>query len=832
MDTNRKPHSRDKKTSGQTASLHKGEQAGSSRPVGSSRPSANRPSGQNGSSGKGSVRSGGSSKLLLLIVAAVLLFGGGGGLSNLLGLGGDGSSGGSDLLSGFLGSSDTGSSGDNDLLSGLFGGSDSTLMAPQAQSSAPVNPTSGKADMTVSAQARPKRVTPVGNGKDVVTIMVYMCGTDLESKYSMATKDLQEMIKAAHSDQVNILIETGGCKRWKNNVVSNTTNQIYQVVDGGLQLLQDNLGNQCMTDTDTLTSFIQYCSKNYPADRNILIFWDHGGGSITGYGYDEKHSSSGAMSLAGISKALKNAGCTFDWIGFDACLMATLETALVCGDYADYLIASEETEPGTGWYYTNWLTSLAKNTSTPTVTLATQLIDDFVSTSTASNSREQVSLSVVDLAELSGTVPAEFKSFSRSTAALLQSDNYKQVSNARAGARQFAKSSRINQIDLVDFANRIGTSESKKLVSALKGAIKYNNTTIPNAYGLSIFFPYESLHSMNSALSTYDSIGIDAEYTKCIRSFASMEKAGQITASASTSGYGTGVDLGSLDLASLLGASDSPLTSLLGGLSSSSGSSSAGAGLDAGTVLQMLSAFSGRSMPSEYGWIDEDAFSDAASYVSEHYIDPEDITITWKEDTPYLALSEEQWNLIQTVELNVFADDGEGYIDLGLDNTFEFDDNDLSLDFDRTWLAVNGQAVAYYLVSDTEEPDGSWTTIGRIPAILNDTQVNLNVRFDKDHPDGIITGATPFYGEEELVEVQAKGNIEIVTGDEITFLCDYYDYDGTYSTSYELGDPITVDSDGLELVNLQLPDGDYSVTYRLTDIYGNHYWTPAWISES
>ncbi|MBQ7432441.1 MAG: peptidase C11 [Lachnospiraceae bacterium] len=823
MDTNNRPHSREKTTSNQTANLNKGGTA-SSRPAGGgSRPSSNsRPSsGENRSSDKGVTRSGGSSKLLILIIAAVVLFGGGGGLSSLLGGGTSDSTnsggGAGDLFSSLLGSGTT---------------SSTTLTTGQAQSSTTTNTTSAKADMTVSSQARAKRVTPVGNGNDVVTIMVYMCGTDLESKYSMATKDLQEMIKATHSDQVNIIVETGGCKQWKNNVVSSSTNQIYQVVDDGLQLLQDNLGNKSMTDTDNLTSFIQYCNKNYPADRNILIFWDHGGGSITGYGYDEKHSSSGSMSLVGINTALKNAGCTFDWIGFDACLMATLETALVCDDYADYLIASEETEPGTGWYYTNWLTTLAKNPSTPTVTLATQLIDDFVSTSTASNSREQVSLSIVDLAELEGTVPEEFKNFSTSTATLLQSDNYTQVSNARAGARQFAQSSKINQIDLVDFANRVGTSEAKKLVTALKGAVKYNNTTISNAYGISIFFPYESLTSMNSALSTYDSLGIDSEYAKCIRSFASMEKAGQITASASTSGYGTGVDIGSLDLGSLLGGSDSPLTSLLGGMTSSSGSSSAGVGLDAGTVLQMLSAFSGRSIPTEYEWIDEDSFASAAEYVSENYINPEDITITWKDGNPYLALSDAQWNLMQTVELNVFVDDGEGYLDLGLDNTFEFEDNDLSLDYDRTWLTVNGQAVAYYLVSDTEEEDGSWTTIGRIPAILNDTQVNLEVLFDKDHPEGIITGATPVYDDDEDVDVLAKGSVEIVEGDEISFLCDYYDYDGDYTDSYYLGDTITVDADGLKLVNMNIGDFTCSVTYRLTDVYGNHYWTPAWISES
>ncbi|MCR5235609.1 MAG: hypothetical protein K6E34_00220 [Lachnospiraceae bacterium] len=36
----------------------------------------------------------------------------------------------------------------------------------------------------------------------------------------------------------------------------------------------------------------------------------------------------------------------FDFIGFDACLMATVETAYMLSPYADYMIASEEFEPG------------------------------------------------------------------------------------------------------------------------------------------------------------------------------------------------------------------------------------------------------------------------------------------------------------------------------------------------------------------------------------------------------------------------------------------------------------------------------------------------------
>ena len=53
--------------------------------------------------------------------------------------------------------------------------------------------------------------------------MVYMCGSDLESELGSATKDLEEMLAADLSEQVNVIIETGGTRQWKNDVISTET---------------------------------------------------------------------------------------------------------------------------------------------------------------------------------------------------------------------------------------------------------------------------------------------------------------------------------------------------------------------------------------------------------------------------------------------------------------------------------------------------------------------------------------------------------------------------------------------------------------------------------
>ena len=77
--------------------------------------------------------------------------------------------------------------------------------------------------------ARDKYTEILGNGRDEMTILVYLCGTDLESRSKMATSDLQEMLDADLGDDVNLIVYTGGCKQWQNSVISSRTNQSWQV---------------------------------------------------------------------------------------------------------------------------------------------------------------------------------------------------------------------------------------------------------------------------------------------------------------------------------------------------------------------------------------------------------------------------------------------------------------------------------------------------------------------------------------------------------------------------------------------------------------------------
>ncbi len=792
-----RPNGREKHVTGQGKDIYRRGEGLGTGPVGSADGHAGRTGG--GSGGGGAQRSGGKSPLMMIILAAVLLLGGGGaGLSGVLGglLGGGEQTATQPATqpSGYTQPAQSGSSG------GSMSGSLSNLLGSYGGVSTGWNAGSnvGRLNTSVAAGARAKRTTILGNGKDTVTIMVYMCGTDLESKHGMATSDLQEMMAATLSDKVNIIVYTGGCKQWKNNIVSSSVNEIYKVESGGLRRLAQDKSAPSMTNPATLTDFILYCAQNFPANRNELIFWDHGGGSLSGFGYDETHQSSGSMNLSGINKALSDAGVTFDFIGFDACLMATLENALMLTNYADYLIASEETEPGVGWYYTNWLTELSKNTSMSTLDIGKNIVDDFVDVCAQRCRGQDTTLSVVDLAELEKTVPNAFKEFAVDTAEMVQGSQYKKVSQARGNTREFASSSKIDQIDLVHLASNLGTQDSQALAETLLSAVKYNRTasSVSNAYGLSIYFPYQKTSKVKAAAATYDAIGLDDEYTRCIQQFASMGAAGQ-TVSSGVSNYAA-----------------NPLGSLLGAVASSGGSSVASSDMVSQVLMSVLSSTltGGRSLDTER----------ATEYLTENQFDS--ARLVWLGDQPQIKLSEDQWSLVNDLALSVFYDDGEGYIDLGLDNVFSFtDDGALKGEYDGTWLAIDDQPVPYYHLSDVYDGN-DYAISGYVPCLLNGERAELLLMFDNDHPYGYIAGARSVYTE-ATTETVAKNLTELREGDRIDFVCDYYSYDGAYQDSYLFGDAWQYHADA-QISNVFIQADRANATYRFTDIYGQNYWTP------
>ena len=865
MDNNR-PEGRKRRIEGQSSDVHRRGEGLNTGPVGSGegfKPNQTQSQPvftENGGGGNYNGRKGGGrSPLLIIVLLLLLVFGGKGTLSSLLGGGGQQI----DYVQPTPAvvqttpkptpkpAAQTSTGIGSSVLQGILGAADQSDWKEPANVTAAVN-------QTVAGGAREKFTTIRGKGKDTVTIMVYLCGTDLEAKGGMATKDLLEMTRATLSDKVNLIVYTGGCTRWNNNVISTRANQIYQVVDGNLKLLRNNDGTASMTDPKTLSNFIKYCAKYFSADRYELIFWDHGGGSVSGFGYDQRYGSRSTMTLAGIKQALEDGGVKFDFVGFDACLMGTLENALMLSNSADYLIASEETEPGTGWYYTNWLSKLSANTSMPTVEIGKLIVDDFVSACAQGAPGQSATLSVVDLAELAATVPPAFKAFSESISGMIADKEYNQISQARSNTREFARSTAIDQIDLVHFAGNIGNAESKALTRAVLDAVKYNRTSknMTNAYGVSIYFPYRKLSSVDKAVQTYSAIGLDDSYSQCIREFASLETSGQVSTGGYTNPYASLFgDLSQYGLSGSAGSYGYSVPSGYGSSGSASGYSSSGGSYSASSSADLISsligAFLGGDMGSMSGMTGSTDYlfgrslsdEDTAAYIADNLFDPS--ALVWTENADgerVIALSEEQWSLVRELEMNMFIFDGSGYIDLGRDNYYEWTENgDLKAPDELTWLTINGHPIAYYH-EYTSGSGADRVDSGYVPVLINGERAELLISFDSEGV-GSIVGVRSVYTNEtdtvaksqtvagDKVDFRAppSENVETVAdvlqiGDKIDFLCDYYGTDGTYQNSYFLGEQMIV-ADQLKVYDAYLPAGRALMTYRFTDLFQQHYWT-------
>lgn len=245
-------------------------------------------------------------------------------------------------------------------------------------------------------------ITVVEQQKDDHTVLIYMCGADLESENQLATGDIQEILKVSgQPDDVNIVIETGGANSWASTYgISSTYLERYHVENKSL--VRDNqLTYASMGLTSTLQSFIEYGLNNYPAERTGLIFWNHGGG-MRGVCYDEKKNDDvlkNSEIRSAVSGALSNCGMSgqkLEWVGYDACLMAVQDIAITNAQYFNYMVASEESEAGYGWDYDTWVDDLYSKKSTTTILKA--IVDGFIADNGgASSSSGDQTLSYMNL---------------------------------------------------------------------------------------------------------------------------------------------------------------------------------------------------------------------------------------------------------------------------------------------------------------------------------------------------------------------------------------------------------------------------------------------------
>lgn len=315
---------------------------------------------------------------------------------------------------------------------------------------------------------------------DAWTVMLYICGADLESdsrQGGLATSDLKEILSVSgQPEDVNIVIETGGASSWKSTYgISSSKLERWHVKNKSL-VKDTSLTYASMGLSSTLQSFLEYGLETYPADKTALILWNHGGG-MRGVCYDEKENDD-VLKNSEIQTALKNAfanqgltGKKLEWIGYDACLMQVQDIAETNSKYFNYMIASEESESGYGWDYDTWVDDLYAEKDTETILKA--IVDGFIKDNggASSNSGNQT-LSYLDL-----SYAAEYKTVWENMAVQL---NNKVTSSNRSSFNK-AITSNVKHYADSDY-DYFCTFDAWDFVDKLESSSSFSNYRIDSSY--------------------------------------------------------------------------------------------------------------------------------------------------------------------------------------------------------------------------------------------------------------------------------------------------------------------------------------------------------------
>ena len=201
----------------------------------------------------------------------------------------------------------------------------------------------------------------------------------VSERTGMASADISELTSGVWGDNIQIVIQTGGATHWTNDLINPNRTQRFLYKGGKFTEVAD-LPLQPASEPDTLAGFLRFCRDEYPADHNMLVLWDHGGGPF-GYGQDSIFGQ--MLSLKNIREALSSvyrpnsAKPAFDIIGFDACLMGCLEVTHALEGFASYYCLSEEVIPGDGWDYGPWLQALTDDPTMSPALVGRKIADSY-----------------------------------------------------------------------------------------------------------------------------------------------------------------------------------------------------------------------------------------------------------------------------------------------------------------------------------------------------------------------------------------------------------------------------------------------------------------------
>lgn len=591
----------------------------------------------------------------------------------------------------------------------------------------------------------------------------YLCGSDLESDGGSASADFEELMSVDLPEDVTIVIQTGGAYSWESDYVDADKLQRFVYTSEGLELVYEaDVAN--MGEAETLADFLIYASENYPSEHTIINLWNHGGGSVGGIAYDELYDYD-SLELDELAEALSLAfeadeeNPPIDIIGFDACLMATIDTANLLQGYGYYMVASEESEPSTGWSYDGFVQTMADYSNVSAYSLAVNICDTYVAGSSGwFGTSEDITLSVVNLTKIDEVVEAyeavgeealenaiNDTSFFAQFAQVAES-----VENYGGNSKRLGYTNMADLGDLVEESSDLLPNSSDALLEALEDCVEYKvyGELCQESSGLSCYYSYSG---DASDFYSYSEIAASESFTY----FFNYSLTGELLDDGITFVEDLGVDVDEDTLPSLTTLNDT---------------------------------------------------------------DWDGIALTVNDDAcAVMDLGPEAYDILSTVQFELYyMDDSEEYLySLGIDNdiTGDWSEGIFIDNFRGVWGSIDG--VLCYMELAYE---GDTYNEYSVPIYLNGERYELKVIYDFDKEEWSIEGARKPISETGAVD---KNLIQLESGDVIEAIYYVNEVDSdSYEFEEVIGEQLTV-NDNTSFYEVDLDDGYYYWTFIMSDYQGN-----------
>ena len=325
------------------------------------------------------------------------------------------------------------------------------------------------------------------------TVLMYLCGGTTSD--DIINETFNELTSTDYSENINIIVETGGKQEWGTHGIDTDYNQRFLMQKQSMFLAAQTAAKN-MASSDVLTDFIMWGIANYPAEHYMLIVNGQGGGAMRGAAIDAKTGD--ILTVEDVTVALSMTGRQFDMVAFDSSFMSSIETAAQLAPYAQYMVASEDIMCPYGFDYAAIGNYLVNNPDTSVADVGKAICDSYFTKCDKYGFSQTATLAVTDLSRASELIQAFDGMAGMMSFAMDDFGNGARMQRALTYAEHAgAQSPNEGYTDMVDIKNMAETIQGDMgttadlLTSVMDEIVTYsvNGAARPYVKGLGVYYP-------------------------------------------------------------------------------------------------------------------------------------------------------------------------------------------------------------------------------------------------------------------------------------------------------------------------------------------------------